>query len=143
MNIKKNHIVESNHGKKFLMDYRVPQGETGLPLVVFVHGIKGFKGWGTWNAIGEQIANQNFIFAKFNFSHNGTTLENPDEFEDLDAFGRNNYMLELADLDAMITHCTTHTDIAVSYTHLRAHETLRYLVCRLLLEKKLANYITI
>ena len=27
-------------------------------------------------------------------------------------------------------------DIAVSYTHLRAHETLRYLVCRLLLEKK-------
>ena len=27
-------------------------------------------------------------------------------------------------------------DGAVSYTHLRAHETLRYLVCRLLLEKK-------
>ena len=26
--------------------------------------------------------------------------------------------------------------IPVSYTHLRAHETLRYLVCRLLLEKK-------
>ena len=26
---------------------------------------------------------------------------------------------------------------SVSYTHLRAHETLRYLVCRLLLEKKL------
>ena len=28
---------------------------------------------------------------------------------------------------------------AVSYTHLRAHETLRYLVCRLLLEKKKNN----
>ena len=27
----------------------------------------------------------------------------------------------------------------VSYTHLRAHETLRYLVCRLLLEKKKNN----
>src|SRR5665647_3901181 len=27
-------------------------------------------------------------------------------------------------------------DIAVSYTHLRAHETDSYLVCRLLLEKK-------
>ena len=26
--------------------------------------------------------------------------------------------------------------VSVSYTHLRAHETLRYLVCRLLLEKK-------
>ena len=28
------------------------------------------------------------------------------------------------------------TSTSVSYTHLRAHETLRYLVCRLLLEKK-------
>ena len=27
----------------------------------------------------------------------------------------------------------------VSYTHLRAHETLRYLVCRLLLEKKMGS----
>ena len=32
------------------------------------------------------------------------------------------------------THLHIHK--AVSYTHLRAHETLRYLVCRLLLEKK-------
>src|SRR5674476_74884 len=29
-----------------------------------------------------------------------------------------------------------HSDIPVSYTHLRAHETGRNLVCRLLLEKK-------
>ena len=29
-----------------------------------------------------------------------------------------------------------YTPRPVSYTHLRAHETLRYLVCRLLLEKK-------
>src|SRR5665811_2560789 len=29
-----------------------------------------------------------------------------------------------------------HSDLAVSYTHLRAHETVLDLVCRLLLEKK-------
>src|SRR5665213_4027588 len=29
-----------------------------------------------------------------------------------------------------------HADVSVSYTHLRAHETGRNLVCRLLLEKK-------
>ena len=87
MNIKKNHIVEPNHGKKFLMDYRVLQSQSGLPLVIFVHGIKGFKAWGTWNMIGEHFADKGFIFAKFNFSHNGTTLENPNEFDDLDAFG--------------------------------------------------------
>src|SRR5678816_2734799 len=32
------------------------------------------------------------------------------------------------------------TDIAVSYTHLRAHETPEHLVCRLLLEKKKKNF---
>ena len=31
-------------------------------------------------------------------------------------------------------------DIAVSYTHLRAHETVLDLVCRLLLEKKKYNH---
>ena len=30
----------------------------------------------------------------------------------------------------------TRRDIAVSYTHLRAHETPEHIVCRLLLEKK-------
>src|SRR5678816_3399295 len=32
--------------------------------------------------------------------------------------------------------CQTHGCRAVSYTHLRAHETPEHLVCRLLLEKK-------
>ena len=111
MNTKKNHIVEPSHTKRFLMDYRIPDGQTSLPLVIFIHGIKGFKGWGTWNLLGDRIANEGYIFTKFNFSHNGTTLEKPDEFGDLEAFGRNNYMLELEDLDAVINHCTTHIDI--------------------------------
>ena len=34
------------------------------------------------------------------------------------------------------TNLDLHTDGTVSYTHLRAHETGAYLVCRLLLEKK-------
>jgi len=115
MNIKKNHIVEPNHGKRFLMDFRIPEGQKNLPLVIFVHGIKGFKGWGTWDLIGEEMASAGHIFVKFNFSHNGTTLENPTAFDDLESFGRNNYMLELADLNAVIDHCTTHEDIASAW----------------------------
>src|SRR5664280_3462807 len=34
------------------------------------------------------------------------------------------------------THSARHRVVAVSYTHLRAHETVLDLVCRLLLEKK-------
>src|SRR5680860_567002 len=52
--------------------------------------------------------------------------------------------LKEAQIDTLILGCTHHSflkkvisDImAVSYTHLRAHETDSYLVCRLLLEKK-------
>ena len=42
------------------------------------------------------------------------------------------YCLALITLDSRVKNRRE----TVSYTHLRAHETLRYLVCRLLLEKK-------
>ena len=39
-------------------------------------------------------------------------------------------------VDAVVRHGVEHATVAVSYTHLRAHETVLDLVCRLLLEKK-------
>src|SRR5665647_3793641 len=42
--------------------------------------------------------------------------------------------------DINISPKTTCTCVSVSYTHLRAHETDSYLVCRLLLEKKKKQY---
>ena len=38
------------------------------------------------------------MFVKFNFSHNGTTLESPSDFKDLESFGNNNFSKELYDL---------------------------------------------
>ena len=43
------------------------------------------------------------MFVKFNFSHNGTTLENPSDFKDLESFGNNNFSKELYDLDKVIS----------------------------------------
>ena len=37
----------------------------------------------------------------------------------------------------------THSPSPVSYTHLRAHETVLDLVCRLLLEKKIENLLIV
>eukprot|EP00658_Telonema_sp_P-2_P017467 TRINITY_DN16788_c0_g1_i2.p2 TRINITY_DN16788_c0_g1~~TRINITY_DN16788_c0_g1_i2.p2 ORF type:complete len:117 (+),score=2.61 TRINITY_DN16788_c0_g1_i2:517-867(+) len=56
----------------------------------------------------------------------------------------NNYVLppknrEIEEMIRQITIITLYTPLyllAVSYTHLRAHETPEHLVCRLLLEKK-------
>ena len=46
----------------------------------------------------ELNARNGFAFVKFNFSHNGGTIENPIDFPDLKAFGNNTYGKEVADL---------------------------------------------
>ena len=56
------------------------------PLIIFCHGYKGFKDWGAWNLMAEAFAKIGFCFIKFNFSHNGGTIEQPIDFPDLEAF---------------------------------------------------------
>ena len=50
----------------------------------------------------EAFAEAGFFFIKFNFSHNGGTIEQPIDFPDLEAFGNNNYTKELYDLESVI-----------------------------------------
>jgi dienelactone hydrolase len=87
-----------------LADAIFPDSGEKLPLTIFVHGYKGYKDWGAWELMGEKFAKAGFYFVKFNFSHNGTTIESPDEFADLEAFGENNYSKELEDLEMVINH---------------------------------------
>ena len=54
----------------------------------------------------ERFAHSGFFFVKFNFSHNGGTLEQPVDFPDLEAFGNNNYTKELDDLDTVLNWIT-------------------------------------
>ena len=75
-----------------------------MPIAIFAHGYKGFKDFGAWKMIGNQMAEQGIVFVRFNFSHNGTSIENPSEFDDLDAFGRNNYSKEVDDFNIIIDH---------------------------------------
>jgi len=106
--IKKENIVISNpQTREFLADAFYPEKEGKLPLVIFVHGYKGYKDWGAWNLMGEKFAEAGFFFVKFNFSHNGTTVDDPRHFADLEAFGNNNYSKELSDLGVVIDHFTT------------------------------------
>jgi uncharacterized protein len=106
MNIQKNIIVEGQHGKPILLDAYWQTTAERKPIVIFAHGFKGFKDWGTWEAIGKQIVKAGFVFIKFNFSHNGTTPENPSDFQDLAAFGHNNYSIELDDLGSVLDWIT-------------------------------------
>ena len=69
-----------------------------LPVIIYAHGFNGFKDWGNADLFAAKFAQSGFVFVKFNFSYNGTTPEKPEEFDDLDAFGKNNYTKELDDL---------------------------------------------
>ncbi|MDN3722983.1 alpha/beta hydrolase [Aequorivita sp. SDUM287046] len=102
MIIKKNKILTASRKRPILYDVFHKQTETPQPLVIFCHGYKGFKDWGAWQLVAETFANAGFCFVKFNFSHNGGTIENPIDFPDLDAFAENNFSLELDDLDRIL-----------------------------------------
>ena len=101
---EKNIYLENKETKGFLADIFYSDTEKKLPLVIFIHGYKGYKDWGAWNLMAEKFAEAGFFFVKFNFSHNGTTVEDPHNFADLEAFGNNNYSKELSDLGFVIDH---------------------------------------
>lgn len=93
--------------KKFLADVSLPEGNGPFPLVVFSHGFKGFKDWGFNTYLPEYFASRGFAFIKFNFSHNGVNIDKSDFFDDLDAFGENNFTKELFDLGVVIDFALT------------------------------------
>ena len=72
------------------------------PVIIYAHGFNGFKDWGNFDLIAKHFASAGFVFVKFNFSHNGTTVDEPEIFADLDAYSKNNYTTELEDLQRVI-----------------------------------------
>ncbi|WP_026451015.1 alpha/beta hydrolase family protein [Aequorivita capsosiphonis] len=102
MIIRKNQILTQEGKKPILYDVYFEEVQKPQPVVIFCHGYKGFKDWGAWHLVAEEFAKAGFCFLKFNFSHNGGTIEQPIDFPDLKAFAENNFSLELDDLDRVL-----------------------------------------
>lgn len=98
----KNIVINGQHQKPILIDAFYLENTHPKPIVIFCHGYKGFKDWGSWNQMAEKFVEAGFFFVKFNFSYNGGTIEQPIDFPDLEAFGNNNYSKELDDLNSVI-----------------------------------------
>jgi pimeloyl-ACP methyl ester carboxylesterase len=103
-------VKSSRHQKPILTDVFYKKNNTKKPIVIFCHGYKGYKDWGAWNLAATEFANNDVFFVKFNFSHNGGTVNNPIDFPDLEAFGMNNFTLELGDLEDIIEWVRNNTD---------------------------------
>lgn len=110
MIIKQTFRISGSNNKIMLADLTSDSNNLKAPLIIFVHGFKGFKDWGTHHLVAEYFAENGFRFLKFNFSHNGTTPDHPIDFTDLGAFSDNTFTKEFYDLDQIITYACSGKD---------------------------------
>lgn len=97
-------LQSRHHNKPFGLDATFVADDTNKPVVIFIHGFKGFKDWGPFNLMANHFAQAGFVFIKLNLSHNGTSIEHPTEFADLEAFGNNNFSTELDDVGVLLDY---------------------------------------
>lgn len=77
-----------------------PAREEPQSLIIITHGYKGFKDWGMFPYVAEQLSQSHHVVT-VNFSHNGVG-ENPEKFTELSKFAINTYARELQDLEELI-----------------------------------------
>jgi dienelactone hydrolase len=95
-------LTAAHHTRPFAADARFVSDGRPKPVVVFIHGFKGFKDWGHFNVLADYFAQHGFVFVKLDLSHNGVVPGGIGDLEDLDAFGRNNFSIELDDIGCLI-----------------------------------------
>lgn len=100
---QENFSLKGSTDKLITGDITFDDVNTTLPLVIFVHGFKGFKDWGTHNSVARYFAQNGFRYIKFNFSHNGVTAGNQQDVTDMEAFASNTASKELYDLSQVIS----------------------------------------
>ena len=108
---QKNLVLYRESKKPLVYDAFYNANGKAKPLVLFSHGYKGFKDWGSWDLVAQTFSEANFFFVKFNFSHNGGTAENPIDFPDLNAFAENNYSKELNDIDCILNYLLSENNL--------------------------------
>jgi uncharacterized protein len=103
-------LTSLHHDMPFSVDAQMEKTGDRKPIVIFIHGFKGFKDWGTFNLVAKKFAEGGFAFVKLNLSHNGTSVGHPQEFVDLEAFAQNNFSIELDDLSVVLDYITSQKD---------------------------------
>jgi len=91
-------------------------------VVLFCHGYKGFKDWGGWNAMADELCSDQRAVVKFNFSHSGVGQEDLVSFSRLDLFEKNNYTFEVEDVGHVLKWIQNESSFRnVDKIHLMGH----------------------
>src|SRR4030095_5496265 len=74
------------------------------PLIIFVHGFKGFKDWGGFPYFLDKLSSEGYAVLSFNFTLNGFNEKPPMFFSRLDLFAENTFSRELLELNTVINY---------------------------------------
>jgi dienelactone hydrolase len=107
----------SRAGEILRADLRyLPTGEA-KPAIIFLHGFKGFKDWGPFPAMLEELARNGFVTLAFNFSHNGIG-DDLLNFTELDRFAQNTFTRELEEVGDVVRAVAACESIPISQVEL-------------------------
>ena len=95
--------VESSENLPIYYDLYSPSVSNGtvLPVILFIHGFKGFKDWGAFPDACEELSRAGFAVISFNLSLNGVG-KNMLEFDEPELFMRQTLSQDLTDIGTVI-----------------------------------------
>jgi len=101
--IKTSGSVSSTENLPIYYDLYEPSGHSHrqLPLIIFLHGFKGFKDWGAFPDACAELSTKGYAVLAMNFSLNGVG-ESMTEFDQLDLFARETLSQDLDDVGTVI-----------------------------------------
>ena len=78
--------------------------KAALPVVLILHGFKGFMDWGFFPLLAQGLAESGFAAVRFNASGSGVGADGVD-FSDLSAFEQDTFSRQLEDVARVQEHC--------------------------------------
>jgi dienelactone hydrolase len=98
-------LLDNDEGLPVRADVRHRDGPGPFPVVVVVHGFKGFKDWGMFPPTAWRLAERGIATVTMNTSRNGVG-ERLEEFTELSSFARNTPGREEADVRLVVDALT-------------------------------------
>ena len=104
MIIQNDFSLSGSDGKLIIGDITFDDKNPNTPIVLFVHGFKGFKDWGAHNLVARHFAANGYRYIKFNLTYSGVPASNPKDVTDLEGFANNTVSKELFDLNEVLNY---------------------------------------